>query len=79
MRRFILVGIELDATLAGEPAVLADMIGTPIDPDLLRAATSVGDALATIAVNTSVVSCALLSALHGQERQGAPARALRLI
>ena len=64
VERFMLRGVSLSATLQGEEDILECMIGTPIDPDELRSATSVNAALAAIAVNASHVCCAMLTCVH---------------
>ena len=78
---FVLVGIALDGILASptntEASLLPDLIGTPIDPDLLRSHSDtssedgVSKALAAVAINASNVCCALLTSIHRD-----PARAL---
>lgn len=57
-------GCVLSATLPGEAAVVATMIGAPIDPDVLREQATVSDSLSTIAINTSNFCCAELSRVY---------------
>ena len=60
----MLRGIDLSATLPDEAAVIASLLETPIDPELLLKAATVSDALATIAINASNVCCAQLSRVY---------------
>lgn len=61
---FTLCAVRLSATLPGELAILHEMLGTPIDPDVLACARDVGEALGVIAINASNVICARLSAVN---------------
>ena len=60
---FYFRGLHLTSPLPGEPEILEEMLGTPIDPDILRSAPSVADALAAIATNTSNAVAARLFAV----------------
>ena len=65
VERFILSAVTIDALFEGEAAVIeGSMIGTPIDPDLLRASQTVSEALAAIAVNSCNVCCSMLTGVH---------------
>jgi len=63
VKGFLLMGIELDGACSpAEEAILAEMPGTTIDPAVLRAASSVDEALEALAINTGNGVCARLQA-----------------
>ena len=78
VQRFLLQGCELSGGSADELAVVAEeMLGTPIDPDVLREAASVSLALASIATNASNACCAKINAVWKREgRTGTPTCAI---
>jgi len=61
---YSLRGVAINATLPGEADAVASLLLTPIDPDLLRDAQTVAEALGLIAVNASNMACARLSYIY---------------
>jgi hypothetical protein len=59
---FCLMGVETADGPPGEINLIAEMIGTSIDPSVLREAVTVADALSVIAVNAGNAACAQLEA-----------------
>ena len=59
---FCLMGIETADGPPGEMDLIVEMVGTSIDPSVLREAATVADALSAIAVNAGNAACAQLEA-----------------
>ena len=70
--------LSLTLTLTLTQDLIVEMVGTSIDPSVLRAAATVADALSAIAVNAGNAACAQLEAcrkaalLYGQAPLAAP-------
>ena len=72
VEKFALVGVRISATLPNESTVVETMIDTPIDPDLLSAASSISEALGAIAINASNFCCAHLSSVYSDAAGNPP-------
>ena len=59
---FCLMGLETSGGPPGEMDLIVEMIGTSIDPPVLREAATVADALSAICVNAGNAACAQLEA-----------------
>ena len=59
---FCLMGLETSGGPPGEMDLIVEMIGTSIDPSVLREAATVADALSAICVNAGNAACAQLEA-----------------
>ena len=59
---FCLMGVETADGPPGEMDLIVEMVGTSIDPSVLREAATVADALSAIAVNAGNAACAQLEA-----------------
>lgn len=77
VKSFFLMGIEIDSCPPLEESILVEMAGTTIDPAVLRAASSVDDALGVLAINAGNGVCARLQAyrLASQPALEAPPQA----
>ena len=71
VRKFELVGCELFSSSAEFEVVESELIGAPIDPDVLRSAADVSAALAAAAINASNFACVRLNTVWKAESRNA--------
>ena len=69
---FCLMGVEASGGPPGEMDLIVEMIGTSIDPSVLREAATVADALSAICVNAGNAACAQLEACRKRAPPQAP-------
>jgi len=63
-KQYTLAGVQVDCVVAGESAIIEDLLGTSIDLTEVRRAQTVSAALVIIAINLGSVCCARLHYCH---------------
>ena len=76
IERFVLVGCSIVAggSRTELDVIRAELLGSPIDPEVVRAAGSVSAALAAIAINASNFACVRLNTVWSSEGRASDAR-----